>query len=59
MKIQIVEREDLLPKCPHCKNELPEVFVRSRGVGFVVGKTQVYFCPHCQTVLGFAQSRMI
>jgi len=59
MKLQIVEREDLLPICPHCNNQLAEVYVKRRGVGYVVGKTLAYFCPHCQKILGFSQSRMI
>ena len=55
----VVKREDLVPLCPHCEAELPEVYVKTKGVGFVVGSTAVFFCPHCRKVLGFGQSRMI
>jgi hypothetical protein len=55
----IVKRNDLTPLCSHCDKELTEVYAKSSGTGFVVGKDTVYFCPHCSKVLGFAQSRMI
>lgn len=55
----IVKREDLSPICPHCGQELTEVYTRSKGVPFVQGTNVVYFCPHCRKVLGFGQGRMI
>ena len=58
MKLQIVEREDLLPICPHCNAQLAEVYVKTKGLGLFTGKNVVYFCPHCNKVLGFGQSRM-
>ena len=55
----VFERDDLVPVCPHCSKELNEVYRKSKGAGFVVGRNSVFFCPHCRKVLGFAQSRMI
>lgn len=55
----IVKREDLSPVCPHCGEELTEVYTRAKGVPFVQGTNVVYFCPHCRKVLGFGQGRMI
>lgn len=55
----IVERKDLVPLCPHCGVELPEVYARARGFPLIEGKTWLYFCPHCRKVLGFAQGRML
>ena len=55
----VVKRDDLTPVCPHCEAKLPEVYIRTKGVGFIEGKNIMYFCPHCQKVLGFGQSRMI
>jgi uncharacterized protein with PIN domain len=55
----IVKRDDLAPICPHCENELTEVYTRAKGVPFIQGTNVVYFCPHCQKVLGIGQSRMI
>lgn len=57
--LEIIKREDLVPLCPHCEQELSQIFVKSKGVGFIEGKNAVYFCPHCRKVLGVGQSRMI
>ena len=58
-RLKIVKRNDLTPLCCHCERRLTEVYSKSSGPGFVVGKDTVYFCPHCSKVLGFGQSRMI
>jgi hypothetical protein len=55
----VIKRNDLTPLCCHCSKELTEVYSKTKGSGFVVGKDVMYFCPHCRKVLGFAQSRMI
>jgi hypothetical protein len=55
----VIKRNDLTPLCCHCSKELAEVYAKTKGPGFVVGKDVMYFCPHCRKVLGFAQSRMI
>ena len=57
--LNIVKRNDLTPLCSHCDKKLTEVYSKTSGTGFVIGKDTVYFCPHCSKVLGFAQSRMI
>ena len=54
-----VKRNDLVPVCPHCSQELPEVYYRGAGSGFVEGRDVVFFCPHCSKVIGVGQSRMI
>lgn len=58
-QLEVVKRDDLAPICPHCEQDLSEIYAKSQGAGFVMGKDTVYFCPHCSKVLGFAQSRMI
>lgn len=55
----IVERNDLVPLCPHCGKELHEIYRKSKGLALVVGRNTVFFCPHCHKVLGFGQSRMV
>lgn len=55
----VVKRNDLAPVCPHCERELNEVYAKAKGVPFAVGTHVVYFCPHCQKVLGFGHGRMI
>jgi len=56
---EVVERKDLVPLCPYCETDLPEVYSRAKGFPIVEGRTMLYFCPHCRKVLGFAQGRMI
>jgi uncharacterized protein with PIN domain len=55
----IVKREDLAPVCPHCEEELTEVYTKAKGVPFAAGTNVVYFCPHCRKVLGIGHGRMI
>ncbi len=56
---RVVKRNDLLPRCPHCERELSEVHVRARGLGVVVARDAIYFCPGCRKVLGVGPSRMV
>lgn len=53
----LIERDDILPECPHCGHPLDEVYLRSRGVPLLQGRTYVFFCPTCSKTLGFAQGR--
>jgi predicted RNA-binding Zn-ribbon protein involved in translation (DUF1610 family) len=54
----LIDRNDLTPVCPHCDVALNEVYRKGTGVALGQGRTVVYFCPHCQKVLGFAQGRV-
>ena len=54
----LVDRPDLVPICPHCDAQLPEVYRKGTGFPLGQGRTLVYFCPHCRKVLGFAQGRV-
>jgi len=58
-QLKVIKRNDLAPLCCHCSKELTEVYSKTEGTGFIMGKDTMYFCPHCLKVLGFAQSRMI
>lgn len=55
----LVDREDLLPICPHCGTAIQEVYRKAKGVALARGRTNVYFCSHCHRVLGFSTGRMI
>jgi hypothetical protein len=55
----VVKRDDLTPVCPHCEEELAEIYCKADGVAFVVGRNVVFFCPHCSKVLGTGHGRMI
>ncbi len=48
-----VRRDDLVPVCPYCEAELPEIYLRKPRRGpFGMGRGFVFFCPHCRKVLG-------
>jgi hypothetical protein len=53
MPCTVVRRDDLVPVCPHCDAEVPEIYARRPGGRFGVGRGFVFFCPHCRKVLGF------
>ena len=57
--LNLTERTDISPKCPHCGGVLNEVHFRAQGLGFISARTTVFFCPHCQKVLGFGQTAMV
>ena len=55
--MRVVERKGVDPICPHCERELDEVWVNSdlKVPGFFARDWgQVYICPYCRKVLGFA-----
>ena len=54
----VVRREDLVPLCPHCQQELTEVYTKAKGIPLVQGTNVIYFCPHCLKVLGFGHGRI-
>jgi hypothetical protein len=54
----VVDRRDLAPLCPHCDEQLNEVYAKGRGFPLGQGRTMIYFCPHCLKVLGLAQGRV-
>ncbi|NNF69655.1 MAG: hypothetical protein HKN01_07770 [Acidimicrobiia bacterium] len=56
--LELVVRNDIQPVCPHCEKELAMVFTRGRGFPLFQGRNNVFFCPECHKVLGFAQGRM-
>ncbi len=56
--LQVVKRNDIAPICPHCKNQINVMYYRSKGLGILVGRNVMYFCPHCHMILGIGQSRM-
>jgi hypothetical protein len=57
--LNVVERDDLTPLCPHCEAQLAEIYARKRGIPIAQGRSILFFCPSCHKVLGFGQERMI
>ena len=53
--IDMEERNDVTPICPHCGEGLSQVWFRElRGA---LGKRYVYFCPECRKVLGVSHRK--
>ncbi len=53
--VNLRERNDIQPLCPHCAEELADVWFRElRGA---LGKRYVYFCAQCRKVLGVSHRK--
>jgi len=53
--IQLEEKNDLDPLCPHCDAPIQNVFFQElRGV---FGRRYIYFCAHCQKCLGVSHRK--
>ena len=48
----VVWRDDILPVCPHCGVDLPEIYTRRPRGPFGMGRGFVLYCPSCRKVLG-------
>lgn len=53
--IECIEKNDVLPVCPHCGKALHTVWCRVLSSFF--GKRYVYFCPECRKVLGVSHRK--
>lgn len=53
--MQIVEKNDITPICPHCNTQLTSVAFRELRA--FLGRRYVYFCPHCHKVLGVSHRK--
>lgn len=53
--MDVNERSDLRPKCPHCECELDRL--NSRKIRTQLGVRYVYFCPECLKVLGVSHRK--
>lgn len=47
--------EDVTPLCPHCEDEIEEVWWKE--IGGWLGKRYIYFCPGCRKVLGISHRK--
>jgi hypothetical protein len=53
--LQVEEKNDVLPICPHCAKELTKIW--RRGLESFFGKRYIYFCPECKKVLGVSHRK--
>ncbi len=53
--IELKEKNDVKPICPHCNEPLEELwFSELRGI---FGRRYVYFCAKCRKVLGVSHRK--
>ena len=53
--IELKEKNDAEPVCPHCSERLEELWFRElRGY---LGKRYIYFCKECRKVLGVSHRK--
>ncbi len=53
--IQVEEKNDVRPVCPHCETEIENLWFRELA-GFL-GKRYIYFCARCKKVLGISHRK--
>jgi hypothetical protein len=53
--IELTEKKDAEPICPHCQQTVQEVWFRElRGI---LGRRYIYFCASCRKVLGVSHRK--
>ena len=53
--IELKQKEDAAPLCPHCAEPLRELWFRE--LQSVLGKRYVYFCSKCRKTLGVSHRK--
>jgi uncharacterized protein with PIN domain len=53
--MELKQKEDVKPICPHCEEQLKEVWFRELR-GFL-GKRYIYLCSHCRKLLGVSHRK--
>ena len=53
--IEIEERNDVTPLCPHCAE--PVRLIHYRSLSGFLGRRYVYFCATCKKVLGVSHRK--
>lgn len=53
--IELKDKEDVSPVCPHCNQTLTELWFRElKGL---LGRRYIYFCSQCKKVLGVSHRK--
>lgn len=53
--ITVTEMKDVAPVCPHCSEEITELWFRELPTVF--GRRYIYFCSQCRKVLGITHRK--
>ncbi|WP_024955695.1 hypothetical protein [Sulfurospirillum arcachonense] len=48
---------DINPICPYCKEELFEIWLKTKGIGYIEQK-QILLCPYCRAFLGYGSVQL-
>ncbi len=54
-RIEVKEKEEASPLCPHCSTPVEEVWFRELKGSF--GRRYIYFCAKCNKVLGISHRK--
>ncbi len=53
--IELKEKSDAVPLCPHCSEPLDELWFRE--LRSQLGRRYVYFCSKCRKILGVSHRK--
>ena len=53
--IELVEKIDIDPICPHCSNKINQLWFKE--LKNFLGKRYIYFCSQCEKVLGVSHRK--
>jgi hypothetical protein len=53
--IQLEEKEEIAPLCPHCETEIRRVWFQK--IPGVAGKRYLYYCSNCRKALGVSHRK--
>ena len=53
--LNLVEKNDVAPLCPHCETRLSDLWFKE--LSSLWGKRYIYFCSRCQKTLGISHRK--
>jgi len=53
--IELTEKNDINPVCPHCKTEIRNLWYQE--LEGVFGKRYIYYCSNCRSSLGVSHRK--
>ena len=53
--VVLTEKLDITPICPHCSEPADEIWYRQLKA--FLGRRYVYFCAHCNKILGVSHRK--
>ena len=53
--VQLQERNDISPECPHCNQKISALYFQE--IMAFLGKRYIYFCSNCRKTLGVSHRK--